>query len=261
LPVHPDVLIVAGSDDELARQLYEALGRRGRHCAFLDGPSAARLFTIRVAKSGVQVSPDIPLFVRESAWPRNKGVSDDERFLRWEAYATFWAAAALCKSPVINRPARRASRFTMSTVASRMGLRSASAYRELYVSKPASALGRLDPPIWGEDIDFHAKEISALRPNVPARLRTVDVDARYEIVSVVGARAFTATDDPRTRRDGLAARGVEIAARLGLHFASVTWTVNAGAARPVRVSGEPSMADLRACQQEVLDGLSEDLLL
>lgn len=245
----------------MACQLYEALSRRGWRCAFLDGPSAARFFTIRVAESGVKISPDIPLFVRESAWPRDKGASDDEQFLRWEAYSTFWAAAALCKSPVINRPARRSSRLTTSTIASRTGLRSGNAHRELYVSKPAMALGRLDPPIWGQDIDFRAKEISALRPNVPARLRTVDVDARYEIVSVVGARAFTATDDPRTRRDGLAARSMEIAARLGLQFASVIWMVNADTATPVRVSGEPSMAELRACQEGVLNALCEDLLL
>jgi len=254
-------LIVASPRDELACQLHEAVSRRGRRCTLLDGPSAARLFTIRVGEGGAHVSPDIPLFIRASAWPRQEGASEDERFLRREAYATFWAAAALCKSPVINRPAGRSSmaRLTISAIASRMGLRPGDKHSELYVSKPAMALGRLDPPIWGEDIDFRTSEISALRPDVPARLRTVDVDARYEIVSIVGTRAFAATDDPRTRRGGLPARSRKMAAHFGLHFASVTWMVNADTATPLRVSGEPSMAELRTCRDAVLEGLCEDL--
>jgi hypothetical protein len=261
LPANPEVLVVAGPDDQLARHLHEAASSRGLRCAHLDGPSAARMFTITVDEDGARVWPDIPLFVRASAWHDDGGASSDERFLRNEAYATFWAAAALCKSPVINRPARRSSlgRLTVSAIAPRMGSPAGNGHRELYVSDPAMALERLDPPIWGEDIDFRTKEISALRPKVPARLRTVDPDACYETIAIVGTRAFAAADDQHSRRYGLMARSAEIAARFGLHFATITWMVSAATATPVRMSAEPNMAELRTCRDAVLECIWEDL--
>jgi hypothetical protein len=257
----PEVLIVADPNDELACQLHEAVSRRGHRCAILDGPSAARLFTIRVDDDGAHVFPDVPLFIRASAWSDDKATSEDERFLRAEAFATLWAAAALCKSPVINRPTPAGSvgRLTISAIASRMGACTGSAYRELHVSDPAIALGKINPPIWGEDIDFRTRELSALRANVPARVRSVTLDAGYETISIVGARAFAATNDPRTRRAGLLARCIEIVARFDLHFATVTWMVGDDGAVPVRLNAEPSAAELRTCLDAVLEGLCQDL--
>jgi len=134
-----------------------------------------------------------------------------------------------------------------------------SAHRELYVSDPAMALGEIDQPIWGEDIDFRTRELSALRPNVPARVRSVTLDARYETISIVGARALDATNGTGTERAGLHARSIEIASGFDLHFATVTWMVGAGGATPVRLNPEPSAAELHTSIDAVIEGLCQDL--
>jgi hypothetical protein len=262
LPVTPEALIVASPNDKLACRLHAALDRRSRRVSLIDGPSAARLFTIKVDEDGAVVSPDIPLFMRASAWFGAEAASEDERFSRQEAFATLWAAAALCSAPVINRPSSSGStsRLTISAIASRMGGCAIDTAAELYVSTPAMALGRLVPPVWGEDIDFDTREFSNLRPDVPARLRHVDSDAGYEVVSIVGRRAWAASRDPRTQTMNLTARSIEIVQRLKLHFATVVWMESGDDALPVRVNSEPGAAELGNCLEPVLEGLCQDLV-
>jgi len=48
-----DVLIVGRPGDAVARRLERALTARGHTATWLDGPTAARLFTIRVTAAGV----------------------------------------------------------------------------------------------------------------------------------------------------------------------------------------------------------------
>src|SRR5579862_6726668 len=96
----PEVVIIAGAQDVVANRLRLALEQKGRRVSQLDGPSAARIFTIYVRDGKGTVTPDIPLFVRASAWWREAPSADpDENFLRAEAYATFWAATALSAAP------------------------------------------------------------------------------------------------------------------------------------------------------------------
>lgn len=253
----PEVLIVANPTDQLAFQLHEAVSRRGRRAVFVDGPSAARMFTITIDQSGEHVSPDVPLFLRASAWWGDNATSEDERFLRSETFSALWAAAALCRSPVINRPtpAGSLSRLTVSAIASSMGACTGNAHRELYVSDPAIARGRIDPPIWGEDIEFRTRELSALRANVPARVRSITLDVDYQTILVVGPRAFTAAGNPAD----LLSRSVEIAAHFDLHFASVTWMIGTDGAIPVRLSADPVAAELETNIDGVLDALCQDL--
>ena len=259
--VNPTVLIVAGPHDDVACRLHEALQFRGVQCEYLDGVSAATAFTIRVDDTGVGVCPDVPLFLRASAWGGDASASDDERFLREEAYATLWAAAALSRSPVINRPTSTGpvGRLTVSGIASRTGIPMTDVHRELYVSDPAMAVGRLDPPMWGEDSEFRTREFAALPQHSPARLRSVVPDACYEIVSTVGARAFSVTDDPRSRQLGLLDRSLAMADSLGLNFATVTWSVSADDALPARVNAQPDTAEMYTCIDAVVAALSEEL--
>ena len=101
----PEVLIVAHADDGVAVRVRQALEKRGQAVAHLDGTAAARRLTIHVKPGATAVTPALPMFVRPSAWWCDRQIEDpDERFLRAEAYAAFWAAAALCPAPVINRP-------------------------------------------------------------------------------------------------------------------------------------------------------------
>ena len=119
------VLIVARADDAIACRLRSALENRGWRVEWLDGPGAARRFTIRVGPETTVVTPNMPIFVRPSAWWLKEPDSADERFLRAEAHAAFWAAAAVTPAPVINRPARNgiAPRMTAGTPSHRSSSR------------------------------------------------------------------------------------------------------------------------------------------
>ena len=131
------VLIVAYSADPVALRLRLALEDRGERVHCCDGPSAARLFTIRVGSDSTLVVPSLPMFIRSSAWWYQQPTETaDEQFLRAEAYATFWAAAALSQSPVINRPARDGSvgRLTWSRLTALQGSDAAGSESEIYVS-------------------------------------------------------------------------------------------------------------------------------
>jgi len=58
------VLIVARADDAIACRLRSALENRGWRVEWLDGPVAARRFTIRVGPEATVVTPETPIFVR-----------------------------------------------------------------------------------------------------------------------------------------------------------------------------------------------------
>jgi hypothetical protein len=132
-----DVLIVAGREDAVADRLRRDLERIGRRAAVLDGPSAARLFTIRVRPDGATVKPSRPMFVRASAWWYNDSSADaDERFLRAEAYAAFWAAAALSEAVVINRTGRAGGGGRMTAGALAAAIGAPDAAFDIYASGP-----------------------------------------------------------------------------------------------------------------------------
>lgn len=264
MSVGPDVLVVADTRDDFACRLQSRLTSRGRICELLDGPSAARRFTIAVNHSDTQVLPDIPMFVRASAWWHQWGQTNpsaDERFLRAEAFSTLWAAAAMSASTVINRPPATGSvsRQTISSIASRMDAPFESMHRELYVSDPALAAARIQPPIWGEDIDFRTNEAAAMQPKVPARMRSIAMDASYATILVLGARAYATTDVPFGQLADLLTGSRQIASRFQVHFATVTWMVCPSGAVPVRLNPEPDAAELGSCLDEILGDLCQDL--
>jgi hypothetical protein len=255
------VLIVAGKKDRVADRLRRDLERIGRRAEILDGPSAARLFTIRVQPSGATVKPSPPMFVRASAWWYNDSSADaDERFLRAEAYAAFWAAAALSKSVVINRIARSGGggRLTAGALAAAMGALDAAA-RDIYASGPEFIENSCGEAIWGEDCEFRIGSISELRPGEPLRARKVNPTALYEIVTVVGDRAFCATADPRSAELDLADRSAALCRRVDTHFATITWAIDELGATPVRLNPSPEEPELRYAWRDVSQALCTDL--
>jgi hypothetical protein len=255
-----DVLIVAGQRDRVADRLRYDLETIGRQVVSLDGPSAARLFTIRVRDDGVRVEPSPAMFVRASAWWYDRASADaDEQFLRAEAYATFWAATALSKAAVINRiPAGGGiGRMTAGALAALLPTRNAAS--DIYASGPEFIVENGDDSMWGEDLEFRVGAITELRRGEPLRARRINPAAPYEIVTVVGDRAFSATTDPRTAQLGLLDRSLVLCRRLRLHFAAVTWAVEEQGATAIRLSPAPEEAELRYSWREVSQALCEDL--
>jgi hypothetical protein len=257
-----DVLIVAGKEDRVADRLRQDLEKIGRRAEILDGPSAARLFTIRVQANGATVTPSLPMFIRSSAWWYDDSTADaDERFLRAEAYAAFWAAAALSKAVVINRIARGGGggRMTAGALAAAMGTLDAAG-SDIYTSGPEFIENGTGETIWGEDCEFRIGSIAELRPGEPLRARKLNPAALYEIVTVVGDRAFSATTDPRSAELDLAERSAALCRRVDTHFATITWAIDKHGATPVRLNPSPEETELRYTWRDVSQALCTDLV-
>jgi hypothetical protein len=255
-----DVLIVAGDEDRVAARLVRDFENDGRRVLRLDGPSAARLFTVQVGPDEIVVSPSPPIFVRASAWWHPRGEADaDERFLRAEAYATFWAATALSKAPVINRAGRNGGGGRLQAGAIAAAVAAAERVVEIHASGPEMCDGGADRTLWGEDLEFRIGTIASLRRNEPLRARRLNPAALYEIVTVVGDRGFAATTDPRTAELALVEQSLAACANLAVHFATVTWAIDEQGATPVRLNPSPDEAELRYAWREVSRALRLDL--
>jgi hypothetical protein len=260
------VVIVASANDLVARRLARALERRGHDALVLDGLSAARLFTIRVSGRESEVTPELPLFIRPSAWwtdlPRTE---PDEQFAVAESYSALWSVAALSSRPVINRPngGGWASDLTAGTLRPLIPASDDQELAEVCASGPRqAAIGASVPArlvLWGKNAEHLTGPVASLPEGTPLRARPADLSAQQEIITVVGDRAISATTDPRTLELALPERSAEIARQAGLHFAAVTWSVGP-AVVPVRLSVQPTEAELRYSWAEVEDALCADLI-
>lgn len=244
------VIIVAQRHDPVALRVSRALIERNIGVKWKTGCEAARLFTIRIDERGLTVSPDLPMFVRPSAWWAEPQSDPDARFLLRECHATFWAAAALCASPVLNRPGPSGT----------VGRLTAGALGQAEIHAAGSDGIEDDGTFWIEDADFRTGPLSLADNSLPFRARRVDPTADYEIVVVVGAQAFEATTDPRTAKHDLPARSLDLARRHHVQFAAITWEVAPEAALPVRLNPAPDMNELRYRSADVLNALCEALL-
>ncbi len=257
-----EVLIIAGPNDGVAFRLREALEEQGKRVAQVDGLTAARLFTIRVGPDATAVTPAVPLFVRASAWwCETEPIDSDEHFLRAEAYSGVWAAAALSPARVINRPGRNGAlgRLTAGEIAYLLSTRNGSGSSEFHASGP-EMLKAADESLWGEDSRFVIAPVGELRRGFALRARKLNPCALYEIVTVVGERAFAATSDPRTSELELPKQSIDFAKRLDLHFATVTWAIDDTGAKPIRLNSSPEEGELHYAWSEVAKALCEDLL-
>jgi hypothetical protein len=255
----PDVILIARRDDGVAVRLREALEARGRRAMQLDGPAAGRFFTLRGGAAGTAVEPQVPVFIRPSAWWHvDTEDSADARFLRGESFAAYWAATVLSTAKVINRPSPTSQvyRLTAAAIAA-MAAADTAAMSEIFASGP----DQIDEKaaMWGEDAEFRTGPVAGLRPDMPLRARRVETDARYEIVTVVGARTFPATTDPRTEADSIGPRSAALARAAHIHFAAVTWAVTETDAVPVRLNAAPEESELRYVWSDVAAALCDDL--
>jgi hypothetical protein len=256
----PDVLIVAAQNDGVAIRFGSDLRAKGKHVLHMDGISAARLFTIRVRQDCTTVTPSIPMFVRASCWWRENWQEQtaDERFLRAEAQGTFRAVMSVLNAPVINRLSGT-TRMTWGPIASMFPSNGDEAMPEIHASGP-EMFASPDDSLWGESGDYVVAPISEFQTGTPLRCRRIDADALYEIVAVVGGRAFAATTDPRSQELDLTAQSVALVRDVGMNFATVTWAISGNRAMPVRLNAAPELSELRYAWSEISESLCADLL-
>lgn len=256
-----DVLIIAREDDRVAIRLRRALEERSRRVIQFDGPSASRIFTIRVRSDSTVVAPSVPMFVRASAWWSDPAPeSPDDLFLRAEEYATFWAATTLCAAPVINRPGRHGGvgRLTYGAIAGASRSRPEPGRSEIFASGP-ELVAETDGAFWAEDANYVSAPIGDLPAKAPVRARKLNPSALYEIITVVGDRGFSATSDPRSSELDLIGQSLALARRIGVHFATITWAVDGAGATAVRLNDAPEESELRYAWNEVAQAICEDL--
>jgi hypothetical protein len=262
----PQLLIVASHLDTVATRLQVDLGRRGISSKIADGQTSARMFTIRNGEDG-SVYPDMPIFYRMSGWwSESFERSRDEEFLAAECYATFWAAANRILSPVINRPSgwtpmRRMTAGTICCLDATWRRNKRHRTMERYVSDRAQVSDDLGE-IWGEDAMYHVLPVADFSPGVPIRCRSIPTSTvGYELVTVVGDKAFVASSDPRSRKHAVAKRSVKLARVANLHFCSLTWEITSSSAEAVRIDPAPHEHELRYRWTDIVSALAEDLLL
>jgi hypothetical protein len=257
----PEFLLVASEHDEVARRFGEFVQAQGRSVCHVDGPAAARLFTVRVGKDVTSVSPSIPMLVRSSAWwHEDASLNADQLFLRAESYAAFWAAASLSSAPVFNRPGPdgAAGQLKYGEIASlfKTGVPSE---REVHARSP-HFLSENGESIWGEDANYLTAPLSQLPPGVPVRARSLDPKALFEIVTVVANQAFPATTDQRTTDLDLGGKSLAFTRRLNLQFATVTWAVTDKGATAIRLNASPDACEIRYAWEEISAALYQELL-
>jgi hypothetical protein len=102
--------------------------------------------------------------------------------------------------------------------------------------------------------------VGDLAPGTPLRSRLIDPDALYEVVTVVGDRAYASTTDQRSQELHLEERSIQLTARAGLHFAAVTWAVHDDQAEAVRLNSDVRESETRFAWAEVENALCRDLV-
>jgi hypothetical protein len=255
-----DLLVVASRHDPVAALLAEYARARGRTPIVLEHADAARLFTIENGAAGARVEPEVPMLLRPPM-PRVPGRDSDTVFLDGECGAVLWAAAALTKAPVLNRPGERGFEGRWSPSGSVTERRADVAVdAELYASgnggeQPDRRRWALEDPRGRTRIWSGADESEG-----PFRARPVLDDERYECVVVLGERAWRTTL-AEIEQFELERRSVDVVARLGLAFAVVTWGVERGlsSVRLARVDPYPRADQLVPVWGEVAPALLEAL--
>lgn len=149
--------------------------------------------------------------------------------------------------------------MTWGAIASTLDLLGEPRGSEIFASGP-EVISATDDTMWGEDANYISAPLGKLQTRVPVRARRVSPGALYEIITVVGKRAFSATNDPRTAEFDLVGRSLALAPQAEVHFATITWAIDDAGATPVRLNTDPEETELRYAWNEVADALCEDLI-
>ena len=97
-----DFIVIGEAHDRVASEVYRRACAKGLCVRWPDRSVFARETSITVDGVTTIVDPDVPVLLRRQAMVDDS--SEDGLFLAAEVYSQVWAAGALMKSPVVNRP-------------------------------------------------------------------------------------------------------------------------------------------------------------
>lgn len=255
-----DLLVVGEPDDPVASAIVSFALSRGRRAILLNHDQAARLFTLSNGPDGAQVEPDVPMVLRPRAPPPAKATAD-ETFLRGEAWATLWAAAALATSPVLNRPGAFGAEGRWSVSGAIIDRRAhAPGGAELHLAARGGAKPPDSRPWAIEATGRPARRWRGPVTGALGRARPILEDERYERVIVLDDKAWRSSTVDLAALT-LETRSIAAAAQLGLAFAAVTWGVGTdhAVARLARIDPYPSLEQLWPVWSDVAPALMSRL--
>jgi len=243
-------LIIADRPDPLIEMFCDGVRSRGRRIEWLDFAEAANLF--RVSRQGLTctVYPDLPTILRlphsDRAWD-----DADQQFHRAERRSLVWAAAALMKSVVINRPNvhgfAACGSSSAHVIRHRLGL-SVGAL-EVCASECPDPMGEA-AHWWTESAregfarPWHDSAITG-----PFRAGAVHADDEQSLVIVAGAEVLRAPTHQLRQASAEACR------KLGLGFAAVSWRRRHGEESLLRVDPHPRLDHVAGVEEAVTDAL------
>jgi hypothetical protein len=251
--VDPSLLLVGDDGDPVVAGLAELARAGGRAVTVAPPARAARMFSVACDGARATVEPAVPMLLR-AARPRADPRDEQARFHADELAATLWAAGALSPAPVVNRPGPNGWAGGLSASAAvterRAGVDEGRA--ETFATAPPG-----DGGWWVEDAGTRRVAVSPDAPGPgPFRMRPAAAWEGYELVAVVGDRAWrsTALDLGGLR---LEPRSVAACRALGLQFAAVTWGIEprAAGAAVARIDAFPTAEQLRPCWPDVARAL------
>jgi hypothetical protein len=259
-----NLIVVGQPTDDLAVEVVRLAGVRGYAAALLDAYEAAHLFSIYVEAGRAVVEPDIPLLLRLPSSPVVR-TSFDAEFQSGECLATIWTAAVLCRAPVINRPSGSGfvGLLSFSNALTEMRAGTDSGAFEVFARE------MLPPPSDRQDQQWVVQDTGTYRTAIwpaapegygPYRHRYTDADPAYEVVVVLGNRAWRCTTiSPKDLL--LEEKSITLMGRLHLTFGAIVWSISRDltAARLVRIDPYPSMDLLQFVWSELGSALLEAL--
>ena len=264
MPRRRSVNVIASADDTVAALIAAEFTKRGVFAEWIDGPAAARRFTLSTSAAGVRVTPLVPIFYRNSAWysvPTVDVADSDAAFLRDECYAAIWAAAYSMPLSVINRPTLSGfrGRLTSSSFTVSDCPENRAAYQEHFASGPEE-LTDLAGVVWAEMSNYDSADLTSISRSAPLRARSIKTPSTYTYIVVIGTRALVRSPRPGPQLKIVATRSVALVRHYKLGFATVIWACNNGDYAPIRLNPDPGIEDILGLETLVLDYLIEELL-
>jgi len=228
----PDLYVLAGGTDTLARAVLGAAEGRGVRALLCSRFEYARVLTVEVGLSGVRVMPDRPVLVRQHADGVPPG--PDAGFISEEVYAHVKGGLSLLGRTVVNRPRIRGVSVLQPPAIAQYHLRAAGGLPDRVTLAPELFRDRVHGGASGWEVqDIYTYEASLGGGNTsreaPQRLRrSVSRLFRYVSVLVVGTRTWVSAG----AGDPLAGIAREAAAEIGsiadLQLAEVTFKSTEG---------------------------------
>ncbi|QSJ14639.1 hypothetical protein JYQ62_22350 [Nostoc sp. UHCC 0702] len=245
-----DLIIVGDRGDRFAIEVVNLAKQKGFVAEILDVCEAAQLFTVSIDSGCAIVTPDIPLVLRMSA-PSAIRQDFDTSFQYGECLATLWAAAALMKSTVINRPTPFSAwgRAANSSVLTQVRAGLTPEGTEIFSLHPPTPPQELVNQQW--NVQDLTTFIDTPWPEIPEgegpyRAYYSDFDPAYEMVVVLGEQAWRCTTASLEHLQ-LENQSIAMIKQLEMTFGVVIWSIspNLNNSTLFRVNPFPSMQQVQ----------------